>query len=315
MRNPGFATKSVCHFCAYDLQEADVIAWHDQSKNGFAGYPSKTVVPVFRCPRCSLITTETDASVSQLRDFFASEYHNVRYRMNLGEHLTGIITKDRFRVSPKVRLLQRFGLAKLLARRRNLVLYELLKRLPATCKPKLLDVGFGTGLLTTRLIMIGYDAYGIDLNPEIVDYFNNFREDRFFCSTIENLSVLDESFAAILFIGSLAFVQDIKKALEKVDGLLQAGGLLLVDDTNPHNTSDSYRQLMEASYTHYHFPLEFYKYFETHSGYTIEAVYRHTGDRRNYSKNQPRRRGTGDWGAPDEDDPRLVSQFVVLRKN
>lgn len=86
---------------------------------------------------------------------------------------------------------------------------------------RVLEVGCGAGELTTALAVAGYDVLGIDpLAPQ---------GERFRRITLEDVEA-DERFDAVVASHVLHHVRDLEAAIDKIAGLLQPDGVLVVDE-------------------------------------------------------------------------------------
>ena len=109
-----------------------------------------------------------------------------------------------------------------------MILDEPLSRLPQIIrKHKALEVGVGIDSLITRLITMGYDGYGIEPSAGVAEYCAQFKPDRFLHTTIEGAE-FDTKFPVIIVVHSLCVVQDVRKAFEKSDALLNKSGYLFI---------------------------------------------------------------------------------------
>lgn len=96
-------------------------------------------------------------------------------------------------------------------------LREQLREPPA----RVLEVGCGQGELTTALAVAGYDVVGIDPAAPEGELFRRL--------TLEDLDA-DVRYDAVVAAYSLHHIRDLAAALEKVAGLLQPEGVVVVDE-------------------------------------------------------------------------------------
>ena len=86
---------------------------------------------------------------------------------------------------------------------------------------RVLDVGCGQGELTTALAVAGYEVLGIDPRAPSGEHFRRLK--------LEDLED-SERFDAVVAGFSLHHIRDLDAALDKIAGLLPAGGVLVVDE-------------------------------------------------------------------------------------
>lgn len=86
---------------------------------------------------------------------------------------------------------------------------------------RVLEVGCGQGELTTALAVAGYDVVGIDPAAPEGELFRRL--------TLEDLDA-DVRYDAVVAAYSLHHIRDLDAALEKVAGLLQPEGVVVVDE-------------------------------------------------------------------------------------
>ncbi len=86
---------------------------------------------------------------------------------------------------------------------------------------RVLEVGCGQGVLTTALAVAGYDIVGIDPAAPEGELFRRL--------TLEDLDDT-ERYDAVVAAYSLHHIRDLDAALEKIAGLLERGGVLVVDE-------------------------------------------------------------------------------------
>ena len=94
------------------------------------------------------------------------------------------------------------------------------EHLPPT-PARVLDVGCGQGELTTALSVAGYDVLGIDPLAPSGEHFRRLK--------LEDLED-SERFDAVVAGFSLHHIRDLGAGLDKIAGLLPAGGVLVVNE-------------------------------------------------------------------------------------
>ena len=95
------------------------------------------------------------------------------------------------------------------------------EQLPAP-PARVLEVGSGSGELTTALAVAGYDAVGIDPAAPAGELFRPI--------ALEELDEAPGSFAGVVAAFSLHHIRDLDGALGKIAALLQPEGVLVVDE-------------------------------------------------------------------------------------
>lgn len=112
---------------------------------------------------------------------------------------------------------------------------ELLSQTPAG---KALDVGCGPGTMFRYLLDRGFECFGVDLSPQMVDacqrQFGHESGTHFEVGTIEGLPFPDACFDVVLCLGVLEYV-DAHAALREVARTLKPGGTLVVSMLNGHS--------------------------------------------------------------------------------
>ena len=87
---------------------------------------------------------------------------------------------------------------------------------------RILEVGCGHGELTTALAVEGYDVLGIDPRAPQGDLFRRIK--------LEDLDAEEGPFDAVVASHVLHHVRDLDAAVERIEGLLRPGGVLVVDE-------------------------------------------------------------------------------------
>ena len=87
---------------------------------------------------------------------------------------------------------------------------------------RVLEVGCGQGALTTALAVDGYDVLGIDPVAPQSDSFRRIR--------LEDLEPTDGPYDAVVASYSLHHIRDLDAGLDLIAGLLEPGGVLVVDE-------------------------------------------------------------------------------------
>jgi ubiquinone/menaquinone biosynthesis C-methylase UbiE len=113
---------------------------------------------------------------------------------------------------------------------------------------KILSVGCGPAVIENKLSCMGYRIVGIDISYESPGFAP--KEVRTLIGMAENLPFADSTFDVVLFIASLQFVDDFKKAIEESVRVLKKKGKIIVLLLNPKSIFFKKRVLREDSYMH-----------------------------------------------------------------
>jgi SAM-dependent methyltransferase len=98
-------------------------------------------------------------------------------------------------------------------------------------KPRLLDMGCGTGELAGSFIKAGYEYYGVDIEPERIRYARKtFPDGKFHVMDASNLTYPDGYFDQILITGVLHHLSDeeVRGIVREIKRVLSPGGRALV---------------------------------------------------------------------------------------
>ena len=93
------------------------------------------------------------------------------------------------------------------------------------------DVGCGPGYVTSHLVELGVDAFGVDLSPEMITIARRDYPDlRFEVGTMTDLDLADDSVTGVLAFWSVIHVPDaaMPGVVEEFRRVLRPGGPLLV---------------------------------------------------------------------------------------
>jgi ubiquinone/menaquinone biosynthesis C-methylase UbiE len=110
----------------------------------------------------------------------------------------------------------------------------------------LLSVGCGPAIMEGGLAKRGFNVTGLDISQEAL----NCAPDRVrtVASRAEDMSFPGSSFDAVIYVASLQFVEDYRKALEKSAAVLRPNGKILVMLLNPQSTFFKDRSRDPGSY-------------------------------------------------------------------
>ena len=102
---------------------------------------------------------------------------------------------------------------------------------------RILDSGCGTGRLAVCLAERGYEAYGIDVNPDFIEVARDKAKAQgvsayFMTAEAEQLPFDDEFFDICIVFHVLEHVVDWKKTIDEVARILKPGGIALFETNN-----------------------------------------------------------------------------------
>lgn len=103
-----------------------------------------------------------------------------------------------------------------------------LEMLEADSYPRLLDIGFGSGMLFKTLANIGQDIYGVDIHPKIAQVEEMLRREGLAATLttgdILRLDFPSNSFDAVLCFSVLEHIADTDRATAEVSRVLRPSG-------------------------------------------------------------------------------------------
>ncbi|NLN60689.1 MAG: class I SAM-dependent methyltransferase [Deltaproteobacteria bacterium] len=105
----------------------------------------------------------------------------------------------------------------------------------------ILSVGCGPAIIEGDLLKYGFRVTGLDVSREALKHAPD--EIRTIAAPIEDAPVSMSSFDAVIYVVSLQFIEDYRKALEKTVVILRPGGRIVVMMLNPE--SDFFREKMD----------------------------------------------------------------------
>lgn len=115
---------------------------------------------------------------------------------------------------------------------------RMLDRIP-NAKGKILDIGCGPGIYTRDLLLRGWEVWGMDLSPKMLERAKESISDlpeasraHFSTGQMEKLSFEPSFFDAVICIGVLPYVESLSKAVLEVSRVLKPGGHVLFQLSN-----------------------------------------------------------------------------------
>lgn len=111
--------------------------------------------------------------------------------------------------------------------RRNMI-FRLLERYNIGRNDRILDYGCGSGFLVGQLQNQGYDAYGVDISKEAIDFGISRGVKSLSLEDEVNANFANNYFDAILAMDVIEHIEDDQSALEKLERLLRPGGYLII---------------------------------------------------------------------------------------
>src|SRR3990167_9773866 len=100
------------------------------------------------------------------------------------------------------------------------------------CK-KILDIGCGIGSFEQKLSEL--DITGLDISEEMIIEARKRSDKKFVAGNSENMEFNDSSFDGVLYVATLEFVTDYKKAVQESWRVTRPNGKLLVIMLNPES--------------------------------------------------------------------------------
>lgn len=111
--------------------------------------------------------------------------------------------------------------------------YKYLFKALAGCK-KILSVGCGPAEIERMLVANDFAITGLDISKEALNYAPD--SIRKIVGTAEMIEFPDETFDAVIYVASLQFIQDYKKAITETAKVLIKNGKLIVMLLNPESS-------------------------------------------------------------------------------
>ncbi len=194
---------------------------------------SKDHLDAVRCRICSLV---------YVTPLFNQEHYEEIYRSKEYSEIVKslVVTSHEYRV-------KRFGNERV----------EIMKRwLPDSLRPKYLDVGCATGFVVEAARDAGWDATGVEMNPDAVE-FGRSRELNLIQGKLQSVPLGAETFDAISLFDVLEHIHDPGGIVEHAVSLLRPGGILFVYVPN----YDSASRMLMGTDAHFIWPTHHLTYF------------------------------------------------------
>ncbi len=97
---------------------------------------------------------------------------------------------------------------------------------------RLLEIGCGSGRDIIRYHHLGWDVYGVDLNPKAIDRLRQFIPGHFECGPIETLNYPEHFFDVVRMRQVIEHIQEPAAVLRKLAMILRPGGQLYISCPN-----------------------------------------------------------------------------------
>ena len=106
---------------------------------------------------------------------------------------------------------------------------------PYKAGDRAVDIGCGTGVITSAVVALGLDASGVDVVPEFVEVARERVPDATFAAgPAEKLPFADEQFDYVILLSLLEHVEDWEQTLAEATRVLKPGGVMYLTTTNKY---------------------------------------------------------------------------------
>ena len=241
-------TKMICEYCRAD--GTVFMGYRDHSP--VFSISREDTFGIYRCKNCGLFFISPKPTSEELKTFFRTEYHNVRYINSLKKVLSGYPHIEEWKWP--VKRIKRYasGFFSKAIQVETCVKKYLNKF--SKGRPTILEIGPGTSPLLSFGYM-GYNYIGVEPCKDIVSAFNdkgyrNMREG--FGEDIDFIE--NEAVDAIIFIRTLSHVSELRNVIKECHRVLKKKGIIFIIDCNADNNA---LNNIKGSYTNYGFPRAF----------------------------------------------------------
>ncbi len=188
---------------------------------------------IVKCNKCELIFIDPLPAESEIEDFY-NNYVDESNEKHIAKYLHHRKSRER-RNRRKLRLLERI--------QRN--------------KGRILDIGCGLGLVVKNASDAGWDAYGIDLDKDLVEYGKKTFSINLSCGTLKKEKFPSGHFNVITMYNLLDHIREPLSFLREVKKILKRGGII---DLNVHDVEGWKAKKYEENWSAYCPPAHLYYY-------------------------------------------------------
>ena len=167
---------------------------------GYGGYR------YYRCPKCGLVSTYPVPDDAAIEAHYARKFRDGNYEL-------------RRRFERQYQTVDR-------------QYYELLQPVVRVSRPSVLDVGCFTGAFLQLLERNGWDAYGLELQPEAVEVAKGRLPGRVFQADVHGGHFPQRQFDVVSLLGVIEHVTDPMRMLRRCAELLTPNGTLILQTPN-----------------------------------------------------------------------------------
>lgn len=128
---------------------------------------------------------------------------------------------------------------------------------PYYSRHRILDVGCGSGSFVREMEQLGWEAYGLELNPEAVRYARDHMDLKVSEGSLPSLKLEAGFFDVVTMFDSFEHMPNPREVLDDVHRILAPGGLLIM---NTPNFNSFYRKVFGDRWFNVAAPLHYYLY-------------------------------------------------------